>query len=148
MLQIRVLCTGRLKEKFFAEACGEYAKRLRRYCSLEITELSETGDRQKDARAMAERLRPGEFVIALCIEGTLLSSEKFADMLAETALRGASRLCFLIGGSDGLSGELKQRADARLSLSPMTFPHHLARVLLLEQLYRVFQIREGGPYHK
>ena len=148
MLQIRILCTGRLKEKFYSDACAEYAKRLGRYCSLEITELAETGNVERDSAAMQSRIAPGDYVVAMCIEGSLCSSEELSKRISTAALQGKSRMDFLIGGSDGLSDEIKKRADFRLSMSPMTFPHHLARVMVLEQIYRAFQISEGGKYHK
>ena len=148
MLRIQLICTGRLKEPFFTAACEEYEKRLRRYCSAEITELPETGDVEKDGEAMLKRLHDDAFVIALCVEGKSRSSQELAGLLADCANRGRSRICVLIGGSDGLSPRVKARADERLSMSRMTFPHHLARVMALEQLYRAFNINEGGKYHK
>ena len=148
MLRVQILCTGKLKEKFYAEACEEYKKRLQRYCSLEIIELTETGDIVRDGKAMLEKIPAGTRVIALCIEGKSLSSEELSERISGCALNGCSRLAFLIGGSDGLSPEVKARADERLSMSRMTFPHHLARVMVLEQIYRAFNIAEGGKYHK
>ncbi len=148
MLCIQLICTGRLKEPFFIQACEEYEKRLRRYCSLECTELPETGDVEKDGEAMLRRIGSDAYVIALCVEGKARSSEELAWMLMDCANSGRSRICVLIGGSDGLSDRVKARADQRLSMSRMTFPHHLARVMALEQLYRAFNINEGGKYHK
>ena len=148
MLKIQLICIGRLKEKFYIDACAEYEKRLRRFCNFEIIELPETGDIVRDGANMLSRIPSGARVVALCIEGKLHSSEELADCLSECALSGRSRLAFLIGGSDGLSPEVKSRSDLRLSMSPMTFPHHLARVMVLEQIYRAFSINEGGKYHK
>jgi len=148
MLRIRLICTGRLKERFYAEACDEYVKRLGRYCALEVLELPESGDREKDGEAVLSRIPAGAFAAALCVEGKLTSSEELAALLSGCAAGGRSRVCFLIGGSDGLSDSVKSRADMRLSMSRMTFPHHLARVMALEQLYRAFTINEGGKYHK
>ena len=90
----------------------------------------------------------GAFIVAMCIEGKGCSSEELASLMAQCAVQGKSRVCFLIGGSDGLSDEVKRAADVRLSMSRMTFPHHLARVMVLEQIYRAFNINEGGKYHK
>ena len=148
MLRVQLICTGRLKESFFIQACDEYDKRLRRYCSLERTELPETGDVVRDGETMLKRIPQDAWVIAMCVEGKSWSSEELAETLRECANSGKSRVCFLIGGSDGLSEEVKKRADVRMSMSRMTFPHHLARVMVLEQIYRAFNIMEGGKYHK
>ena len=142
------ICTGKLKESFYAAACEEYNKRLQRYCSPEIIELPETGDIKRDGAAMLARIGSGAFVVAMCIEGKGCSSEELASLMAQCTVQGKSRVCFLIGGSDGLSDEVKRAADVRLSMSRMTFPHHLARVMVLEQIYRAFNINEGGKYHK
>ena len=148
MLRVQLICTGKLKESFYIEACEEYARRLGRYCSLERIELPESGDVARDGDAVLKKIPPDAFVTALCVEGKGYSSEELADLLHECAIRGKSRVCFVIGGSDGLSPEVKNRADVRLSMSRMTFPHHLARVMVLEQIYRAFTILEGGKYHK
>lgn len=160
MQRVTVLCVGKLKEKFYIDAAAEYVKRLQRHCKLELIELPEQrlpddpspAEIQKALRtegdAIRERLPKGGAVIALCIEGTELSSEALSKKLAQLASAGASQLTFLIGGSFGLHPRVKQRADLRLSMSPMTFPHHLARVMLLEQLYRAYQIDAGTRYHK
>ena len=148
MLRIQLICVGKLKESFYIDACDEYDKRLRRYCTLERVELPETGDLAKDGAAILSRIPAGSFVVALCVEGRPYSSEELSALLAERAARGTSRICFVVGGSDGLSEEVKSRADVRLSMSRMTFPHHLARVMILEQIYRAFTILGGGKYHK
>ena len=148
MLRIQLICTGKLKESFYAAACEEYNKRLQRYCALDILELPESGDIKRDGEAMLARIGTGAFVVAMCIEGKGLPSEELAGLIGKCAVQGKSRVCFLIGGSDGLSDEVKRRADVRLSMSRMTFPHHLARVMVLEQIYRAFNINEGGKYHK
>lgn len=148
MLHVQVICTGRLKESYFTAACGEYAKRLRRYCALEVLEMPETGVIRRDGEAMLRRIGPDAFTVALCVEGALYDSPHLAGLLSDCANAGRSRVCFLIGGSDGLSDAVKARADERISMSRMTFPHHLARVMLLEQIYRAFSINEGGKYHK
>lgn len=148
MLRIQLICVGKLKESFFIDACDEYDKRLRRYCALERVELPETGDLERDGAAVLAKIPAGAFVIALCVEGKLGSSEELAELLSEQALQGRSRVSFVIGGSDGLSDAVKKAADLRLSMSRMTFPHHLARVMVLEQIYRAFNILGGGKYHK
>ena len=148
MLRIQLICTGRLKESFYLQACGEYEKRLRRYCALECTELPETGDIVRDGEAMLKKIPQDAWVIAMCVEGEMRSSEELSALLQSCAAGGRSRVCFLIGGSDGMSEAVKKRADLRLSMSRMTFPHHLARVMVLEQIYRAFNIAEGGKYHK
>ena len=151
MLNLRVICVGKLKEEFYKEACAEYVKRMRSLCQLEIVELKEeTGERklEKEADAILAAIPAGSTVWALCIEGKLLSSEELAEKIAETALGGASRIVLLIGSSEGLAERVKKSASFGLSMSKMTFPHHLARVMLLEQLYRALMIGEGRKYHK
>ena len=159
MQRITVLCVGKLKEKFYADAAAEYIKRLSRYCKIEVTELPETRLPEDpspaeikralaaEANAIRQKLEGGA-VVAMCIEGQTCSSEALSKKLAAFALEGKSKVTFLIGGSFGLDETLKKQADWRLSMSPMTFPHHLARVMLLEQLYRSCQIAEGTRYHK
>ena len=146
MQKITVLCVGKLKEKFYLDAVAEYTKRLQRCCKLEVIELPESKLPEEpspaqiqqaldtEAAAISAKLPRGGALVAMCIEGSPCS--------------GKTQLTFLIGGSVGLSEELKRRADWRLSMSPMTFPHHLARVMLLEQIYRAFQIQQGTKYHK
>ena len=141
MLRVTVLCQGRLKEKYYIDACGEYLKRLNAYCQPEVVELPENGD-------IAARIPRGAYVVALCIEGEKTDSPGLAARLERCALAGKSRVCFLIGGSEGLPESVKREADWRLSMSDMTFPHHLARVMLLEQIYRAFTITAGAKYHK
>lgn len=152
MTGVRLICVGRLKERFYQDACAEYVKRLGAYCRLEICELPEEtgrpdGLRREGARVL-ESIVPGSFVVALCIEGESMSSEQLAGRLSALQTRGVSRLSFIIGSSEGLDPGVKARADLRLSMSPMTFPHHLARVMVLEQLYRALSIAAGGKYHK
>ena len=141
MLRVSVLCQGRLKEPYYIAACQEYLKRLGAWCKAEVTELAEDGP-------IASRIPKGAYVIALCIEGEKLSSPALAQKLELLANRGVSHICFLIGGSDGLPEAAKRSADFSLSMSDMTFPHHLARVMLLEQLYRALSISAGTKYHK
>ena len=155
-----VLCVGKLKEKFYLEAAAEYVKRLQRFCKLELVELPESrlpespspAEVQRalaaEAVAIRERLPRGGAVIALCIEGKPCSSVELSRRMEELAVAGKTQLTFLIGGSVGLDEGLKRQADWRLSMSPMTFPHHLARIMLLEQIYRAYQISAGTKYHK
>ena len=160
MTSIHIICVGKLKEKFYADAVAEYTKRLSTYCRLTIIELPEEklpqdpsraligAALQKEAAAIRQKLPPRARVVALCVEGQLLSSPELAKRLRTWEVGPTNQLCFLIGGSYGLDEALKQEAQVRLSMSPMTFPHHLFRVMLLEQLYRGFQINEGSSYHK
>lgn len=160
MVGIQIICVGKLKEKFYAQAAAEYAKRLGGFCKLTIWELPETklprnptqgqidGALERERAAIMEKLPKDGKLTALCIEGDLSSSQDLAARLHHWTVNGVSQLSFLIGGSFGLAPSVKRRADWRLSMSPMTFPHHLARVMLLEQLYRAFQINAGSPYHK
>ena len=148
MLHVKIICCGKLKEKFYIDACAEYEKRLSRYCTFELCELPESGDLDKEGEAILAKIPSGAYVVAMCIEGELRSSEELASLVHDCSVQGRSKLCFLIGSSFGLSENIKKRADLRLSMSPMTFPHHLARVMVLEQIYRAFTINEGGKYHK
>ena len=152
MLSIRLICVGKLKEKFYLEACREYEKRLGTLCRLEILQLDEEPDRPGALAKEAEKIRaaipPGSYVTAMCIEGEAMSSEGLAVRLRRLQNSGVSRLCILIGSSRGLDEGLKGEADLRLSMSPMTFPHHLARVMVLEQVYRGLSILAGSKYHK
>lgn len=160
MQRVMLVCVGKMKERFYIDAAAEYAKRLTRYCKLEIVELPEQRlpenpsqneiDRAlaKEAEAIRGKIPQGASVVVLCIEGKLRSSEELAQFLGAWANRGEKCLAFVIGGSFGLDPALKNEAWDRLSMSPMTFPHHLARVMVLEQIYRGFQILEGGKYHK
>ena len=160
MQRVMVACVGKLKERFYIDAAAEYVKRLSRYCKLELIELPEqrlpespspaeiARALSREAEAVRAKLPPGAALAALCIEGKLHSSEELAGLLDTWGSRGEKCLAFVIGGSFGLHPRVKAAAALRLSMSPMTFPHHLARVMLLEQLYRGFQINEGGKYHK
>ena len=160
MQKITVLCVGKLKERFYQEAAAEYVKRLGRHCKLDVVELPESrlpedpspGEIQRalaaEAAAIREKLPRGGAVIALCIERKPCSSVELSRRMQELAVSGKSQLTFLIGGSVGLAEDLKRQADWRLSMSPMTFPHHLARIMLLEQIYRACQIAAGTKYHK
>ena len=160
MQRVTILCVGKLKEKFYIDTAAEYVKRLQRHCKLELIELPEQrlpddpspAEIQKALRtegdAIRERLPKGGAVIALCIEGRPCSSEELSRRLTELGVQGKTQITFLIGGSVGLDEDLKRQADWRLSMSPMTFPHHMARIMLLEQIYRAYQIAGGAKYHK
>ena len=160
MQRVTVLCVGKLKEKFYIDAAAEYVKRLQRHCKLELIELPEQrlpddpspAEIQKALRAegdaIREKLPKGGAVIALCIEGKPCSSQELSRRMADFGVQGKTQLTFLIGGSVGLDEDLKRWADWRLSMSPMTFPHHMARIMLLEQIYRAYQIADGTKYHK
>ena len=160
MLNITIACVGKLKESYLRDACAEYAKRLSAFCRLQIAEVDEERlpDKPSDAQIAAAlaaegkrllaRVPAGAALIALCIEGKEMSSPELARRLEQLAVSGTSHVVLMIGGSWGLSDEVKNSAALRLSMSPMTFPHQLARVMLLEQLYRAMQISAGGKYHK
>ena len=160
MQKVTALCVGKLKEKFYIDAAAEYAKRLSRFCKLELVELPEERLPEdpspaqieaallKEAAAIRAKLPAGASLIALCVEGDLRSSEALARQMAAWASQGVGQLVFLIGGSFGLHPSIKGSAKLRLSMSPMTFPHHLARVMVLEQIYRAYQINAGTRYHK
>ena len=160
MLDVHILCVGKLKERFYTEAAAEYVKRLGGYCRLTLTELPEErlpkspsraqidAALEKEAAAVRAKLPPNSSLVALCVEGKLCSSEELARLVSDWSLSSAKHLVFLIGSSYGLHPSLKAQAWVKLSMSPMTFPHHLARVMLLEQLYRCFKIDEGSSYHK
>ncbi len=160
MLYIKLICVGKLREKYYIDAFQEYAKRLSAYCRLDCLEIQEQrlpdhpADKELSAaldREAGEILRaiPADaYLCALCVEGKQIPSEGMAEMIAARENSGKPKLCFVIGGSFGLSPAVKQRADYKLSFSKMTFPHHLARVMLTEQIYRGFKINEGSRYHK
>ena len=160
MQKVSLICVGKLKEPFYAAAVAEYQKRLARHCKLEIVELPEhrLGDDPSPAeieRALAyeaaqieEKLPRSATWIAMCVEGRVLSSPQLSETITRLGASGASQLVFLIGGSFGLHPRIKEKAALCLSMSAMTFPHHLARVMLLEQIYRAYQIAGGTKYHK
>lgn len=160
MLSIYLVCIGRLKERFYQDACAEYLKRLSPYCKLTLLELPEErlpqspsqgqidAALEKEGQAIRSKLPPNTSLVCLCVEGRLRSSEELASLVQTWEHNSAKHLAFVIGGSFGLAESLKAEAWVRLSMSPMTFPHHLARVMLLEQLYRSFKIDEGSSYHK
>ncbi len=160
MLNVTLLCVGKLKESYWREACAEYAKRLGAFCKFSLIEVAEERlpDNPSAAQIAATVEAEGERLLArvprdaalvsLCIEGKELDSPALASYVERLAVGGISHLAFVIGGSWGLSAAVKARASLRFSMSPLTFPHQLARVMLLEQLYRAFQISSGGKYHK
>ena len=161
MQTVTILSVGRLKDRFYEEAAAEYLKRLQAYAKVQITEIKAVdlySDSPSDAEVSAALKKEGEEllrripenaeVVTLCVEGKLWSSEDMADCLTLSANAGKSQVVFVVGGSYGLSDAVKARADARVSMSRMTFPHRLARVMLLEQIYRGYKIAKGEKYHK
>ncbi len=160
MLAVKLICVGKMRERFYTEAFAEYAKRLGAYCRFECAEtpeqrLPETPSAaeigaalEKEAAEILRLIPQDACAVALCVEGKPLSSEDLAGLIAARESSGRPKLCFIIGGSFGLSQRVKDRADLKLSMSKMTFPHHLARVMLAEQVYRGFKINEGSKYHK
>ena len=160
MFEITLVAMGKLKEKFYISAAAEYAKRLGGYCRFSLLELPESrlpenpseaeiaAGLEKEAGVILERIPKGAWFCVLTPEGRELSSEAFAGKMKEVKLSGKSSACFLIGSSFGIAPRVKQRADLRLSMGPMTFPHHLARIMVLEQLYRAEAIQAGSKYHK
>ena len=159
-MRITLVTVGKLKEKYLRDAVAEYAKRLGKYCKLEIIEVADEKTpedagallqnqiKEKEARRLLEKIREDAFVCTLEIEGKRLTSEGFARWMEGLTVRGTSHIVFVIGGSLGLHGSLRRRADMALSFSDMTFPHPLMRVILVEQIYRGFRIMHGEPYHK
>ncbi len=160
MFTITLITMGKLKEKFYLSACEEYKKRLGGYCSFQLLELPEhrlpedpspaeiQQALEKEAQAIAAKIPKGAWLCLFTPEGKTLSSEDFAKKIKDVKLSGKSSACFLIGSSFGIAPALKQQADFLLSMGPMTFPHHLARVMVLEQLYRAEAIQAGSKYHK
>ncbi|MDD6380878.1 MAG: 23S rRNA (pseudouridine(1915)-N(3))-methyltransferase RlmH [Lachnospiraceae bacterium] len=159
-MKITIACVGKIKEKFFREALAEYSKRLSRYAKIDIVEVKDekTPENASDAeenkiketegKRLLDRIPDSAYVIALAIQGEMLTSEKLAANIERLGLEGKSHIVFVIGGSLGLSDEVMQRADYALSFSRMTFPHQLMRVILLEQIYRSYRIINHEPYHK
>ena len=160
MFDITLIVMGKLKEKFYLSAAEEYQKRLKGYCSFKIVELPEhrlpedpspaeiqTG-LDKEAELIFQKIPKGAWLCIFTPEGKILSSEEFAGKLKEVKNMGKSSACFLIGSSFGISQKVKDKADFKLSMGRMTFPHHLARIMVLEQLYRAEAIQAGSKYHK
>jgi 23S rRNA (pseudouridine1915-N3)-methyltransferase len=160
MLSVSVICVGKLKESYWRDACAEYAKRLSPFCRLQIVEVAEervpnnpspaqiTAAMEAEGERILARVPSGAALITMCIEGKELTSEQLSESLAKWAVDGTSHIAFVIGGSWGLSPAVKTASSLRLSMSPMTFTHQMARVMVLEQLYRAMQIANGGKYHK
>ena len=160
MLNIKLICVGKMKEKHYISAFEEYRKRLGAYCRFELVELNEQripenpSDKEislaleKEAAEIEKQIPSGAALCAMCIEGDMKSSTELAAVFEKWSNSGKSKFCFVIGGSCGLSQRIKNQADMRLSMSRMTFPHHLARVMVGEQIYRAFTIIEGSKYHK
>lgn len=160
MLAVKFLCVGRMREKFYIDAFNEYTKRLQSLCRFEIVEPNEQrlsdnpSDKEiksaldKEAQDIMKAIPNDAYVVAMCVEGRQMPSEGMAELISQRENSGKPKLCFVIGGSFGLADSVKARADMKLSMSKMTFPHHLARVMLIEQLYRGFKINEGSRYHK
>ena len=160
MFSITLITVGRLKEKFYVAAAEEYAKRIRAYARFDLVELPEQrlpedpsgaqieAGLKKEGEQILSKVPKGAWLCVLSPEGKMLSSEQLAAALSDIKSRGRSAACFVIGSSFGLAPEVKQKADLLLSMSKMTFPHHLARVMVLEQLYRAEAIQAGSKYHK
>lgn len=159
-MKITILSVGKVKEKFFVDAINEYKKRLTKFCTIveEIIqdERADENFSEKEieqvklleGQKIIKKIKDNSYVIALCIEGTQLSSTELANKMSNLAINGSSDICFVIGGSNGLSDEVIKRADMKLSFSKMTFPHQLFKVILLEQIYRAFKINANESYHK
>lgn len=160
MFDVTLITMGKLKEKFYLSAAEEYCKRLKGFCNFHLIELPEyrlpenpssaeiSAGLEKEAESILGKVPKGTWLCIFTPEGKELSSESFAAKLKEVKLSGKSSACFLIGSSFGISPTVKQKADFQLSMGPMTFPHHLARIMVLEQLYRAEAIQAGSKYHK
>ena len=160
MIEIILITVGKLKEKFYLSAAAEYEKRLKGYCQVKLLELPEVrlpdnpssaeilAGLEKEADQILGKIPKGAWFCVMTPEGKLLSSEALADKLDKVKVSGKSSACFLIGSSFGIASRVKEKADLKLSMSPMTFPHHLARIMVLEQLYRAEAIQAGSKYHK
>lgn len=160
MFTITLIAMGKLKEKFYLSAAAEYEKRLKGYCQFRLLELPEVrlpenpspaeiaAGLDREAETILSKIPKGVWLCVLTPEGSLLSSELLADKLKNVKLSGKSNACFLIGSSFGISPKIKALADYKLSMSPMTFPHHLARIMVMEQIYRAESILAGSKYHK
>ena len=159
-MKIKLVTIGKLKEKYLKEGIAEYSKRLSRFTKVEIIELADekTPDKAsqlenqqilaKEGERILSKIADREFVIALAIEGQQFPSEKFSLVIEDASLKGFSNVTFIIGGSLGLSSQVKERANLLMSFGKLTLPHQLMRLVLIEQIYRVFMIQQGSPYHK
>ena len=160
MIKVKIIALGKLKERYLKEAVEEYAKRLSALCSFEVIEIEPEKTKEnpsdkeilaalkKEATLIEKKIPEGALTVALCIEGKRYSSVSFSKLFSDAAVNGKGNIVFLIGSSYGMDESLKKRADIKMSMSDMTFPHQLARVMLTEQIYRAFKIMEGGTYHK
>lgn len=161
MLRVNIICIGKIKEKYFTDAINEYSKRLSAFCKFSVIELAEEKIRsntpnasqideviESEGKRILQKINSSDYVVAMCIEGKMMSSEELSDTLDKISLMGKSTVDFVIGGSYGLSNSVKSRAELKLSMSKMTFPHQMARMILSEQIYRAFEISTNGKYHK
>ena len=159
-MKIKIVTVGKLKEKYLKDGIAEYSKRISRFAAVEMIELADekTPDRASDSEnekildlegnRILSKIGDREFVVVLAIEGKTLSSEEFSKQLEQASINGSSTLTFVIGGSLGLSKEVKKRANLSVSFGRLTLPHQLMRLVLVEQIYRAFTIQQGSPYHK
>ncbi len=159
-MRIKIICVGKLKEKYLKDGIAEYQKRLSRFCKFEIVELADekTPDKasssekdrimEKEGQRILNKIGQRDYVIALAIEGKQFPSEAFSQQLNSISINGISDITFIIGGSLGLTKEVKSRANMLMSFGLFTLPHQLMRLVLIEQIYRAFMITEGSPYHK
>lgn len=160
MIKVTVIAVGKLKEKYLRDACAEYLKRLGVYAKVNVVEVNEErcsdnpsgteieNVKQKEGQRIISKIPKGSFVVPMCIEGTQYSSEDFAKKIEATAVAGNGEITFIIGGSFGLSDEVKSLGKMKLSFGKLTLPHQLMRVVLLEQIYRAFSILNNSKYHK
>ena len=159
-MKIKLVTIGKLKEKYLKEGIAEYSKRLSHFAKVEIIELADekTPDKSsqlenqqilaKEGERVLSKITDREFVIALAIEGQQFPSEKFSLLIEDASIKGFSNITFIIGGSLGLSSQVKERANLLMSFGKLTLPHQLMRLVLIEQIYRAFMIQQGSPYHK
>lgn len=146
-MKIKIVTIGKLKEKFLIDGVNEYLKRLKPFSKIEICEIPECKTVEDEGQKLLSNVLRDSFLIVLDVVGEMLSSEKFAEKISELNLHGVSDITFIIGGAFGLSDEVRRAADFRLSFSKMTFTHQMARLILVEQIYRAFKINRGEPYH-
>lgn len=159
-MNIKIITVGKIKEKFYRDAILEYSKRLTSYCKLNIIEVNDEMTKEnasvnevnivlrKEGERILKSINNNEYIIALAINGKKLDSIEFANKINDLGIHSNSNICFIIGGSLGLSDDVLKKANMKLSFSDMTFPHQLMRVILLEQIYRAFRINNNEPYHK
>ena len=159
-MNINIIAVGKMKEEYLKKACAEYAKRMSRFCKLQVIEVADEAmsDRpsesekqqilQKEGAKIQNAIKNTDVLVTLCVEGKQMASEKFAEFVKTECVKGANTFTFVIGGSLGMSEEIKKQSKLRLSFSEMTFPHQLMRVVLMEQIYRAFKINANESYHK